>query len=50
MVTVTDAIEHAARLLTMAENDPDPSRMERYEKIADSWVSMAHLLQERERV
>lgn len=50
MITVEEAVENAARMLRMAETDGNPQVMERYEKIADSWISMAHLLNERERV
>lgn len=49
-MNVDQALDHAARLLRMAESEPDPGRMERYEKLADSWIGMAALLNERERV
>lgn len=45
-----EAIENAARLLNMAEAEANPQLMERYEKLADSWISLAHLTNERERV
>jgi hypothetical protein len=49
-MTCDQAIENAARLLNMAEAESNPQLMERYEKIADSWISLAHLVSDRERV
>jgi hypothetical protein len=43
-------VEHAARLLKSAELEPDLARMERVEKLAASWLALANLLAERERV
>ena len=50
-LTADDAIAGAIRLLAFAEASiGNIALMERYEKLADSWVSLAHLLAERERV
>lgn len=49
-MNTAEAIEAAARLLHMAEAEPNPQLMERYEKLADSWISLAALLAERDRV
>lgn len=47
-ITVEGAIECAARLLRAAEMETNHTLMERYEKLADSWVSLAGLLIARE--
>jgi hypothetical protein len=50
-VTTTDeAVANAVRLLLFAEDETDRTLMERYEKLADSWISLAHLLSSREHV
>jgi hypothetical protein len=43
-VTVTTALKNAARLLRNAELESDLVRMERVERLADSWVDIARLL------
>lgn len=47
-VTFDQAISNAARLLRNAELESDLHRMERVEKLADSWLAMAGLLTQRE--
>ncbi|GGO63176.1 hypothetical protein [Nonomuraea cavernae] len=49
-MTVDEAVQNAARLLSNAELETDLARMERIEKLADLWLSLANLLAERERV
>lgn len=49
-MTAADAIENAARLLKNAELETDLARMERVERLADSWLTLASMLLERERV
>lgn len=50
-MTCDEAIGHAARLLAEAELEAtNLQRMERLEKLADSWINIANLLRERERV
>jgi hypothetical protein len=49
-MTFEDAIANAARLLQAAEGETNLAVMERLEKLADSWVSIANLIRERERV
>ncbi|MET7334359.1 hypothetical protein [Nonomuraea sp. NPDC005650] len=49
-MTVDEAVQNAARLLSNAELETGLARMERIEKLADSWLSLANLLAERERV
>jgi len=48
-VTVETALANAARLLLAAEGETDRQLMERYEKLADSWISVAGTLVARER-
>ncbi len=48
-MTPEEAIDNAVRLLKAAEVELDLAKMERYEKLADSWLSVAHLLAEREK-
>jgi hypothetical protein len=43
-VTFQSALDTAARLLHHAELECDLAKMERYEKLADSWVTIASLL------
>ncbi len=43
-VTVQYALASAARLLLNAELEIDLARMERMEKLADSWISIADTL------
>lgn len=43
------AIANAGRLLEFAEMETDLAKMERYEKLGDSWISLASLLTGRER-
>ncbi|MGH3319868.1 MAG: hypothetical protein ACRDN9_06735 [Streptosporangiaceae bacterium] len=50
MVDTEQAIHNAARLLDAAEAETNLALMERLEKLADSWIGLAHLLHERERV
>jgi Rieske Fe-S protein len=47
--TFDEAITHAARLLANAELEADVHRMERVEKLADSWIGMAGLIHQRDR-
>jgi hypothetical protein len=42
--TVEAALKNAARLLHDAELETDLKKMERTEKLADSWVSIAGVL------
>jgi hypothetical protein len=49
-LTVDSALQNAARLLHAAEMETNHTIMERLEKLADSWVSIAGLLAQRERV
>lgn len=49
LVTVDTALANAARLLRHAEGETDRHLMERIEKLADSWVSIAGILVQRER-
>ena len=49
-MTFDEAIANAARLLRHAETETNLAAMERLEKLADSWVSIANLIRERERV
>lgn len=49
-VTIESAFGHAARLLAEAELElTNMQRMERLEKLADSWISIASWLIQRER-
>lgn len=48
-ITVDTALANAARLLHNAELETNLATMERIEKLADSWVSIAGLLTQRER-
>lgn len=50
MHTAEEAIENAGRLLAVAEVETDRQLMERFEHLADSWIALARLLAERERV
>ena len=43
-ITVQSALLNAARLLGNAELETDLSRMERMEKLADSWIAIASTL------
>ena len=43
-VTFGSALETAARLLHHAELECDLAKMERYEKLADSWINIASML------
>lgn len=47
--TIDVALANAARLLNAAELDTNHATMERLEKLADSWVSIAGLLVHRDR-
>jgi len=50
-VTSQEAIEHAARLLHEAElRITNLPLMERLNELAGSWLSIAHLMAEKERV
>lgn len=49
-ITPDAAIENAARLLRAAELETNLALMERLDELATSWLSMAHLLMEREAV
>lgn len=49
-VTVAVALKNAARLLHYAELETDLGKMERIESLADTWVSIASLLSEKEPV
>lgn len=49
--TAAEAIEHAARLLAQAELElTNLPLMERLDELAGSWLSIAAILTERERV
>jgi hypothetical protein len=48
-ITVDVALDNAARLLRNAEGETDRHLMERLEKLADSWISIANTLVARER-
>lgn len=43
-VTFQSALDTAARLLRNAELESDLARMERCEKLADSWINIASML------
>lgn len=47
--TIDVALANAARLLHAAEMETNHATMERLEKLADSWVSIAGLLVQRDR-
>jgi hypothetical protein len=50
-VTFDQALDNAARLLAEAELETgNLPRMERLEKLADSWIAIASQIRERERV
>ncbi|WP_164992344.1 hypothetical protein [Streptomyces sp. L2] len=49
-ITPGAAIENAARLLHAAELETNIMLMERLDELATSWLSLAHLLMEREGV
>lgn len=49
-MTFDQALANAARLLQAAEAETNLALMERLEKLADSWISIANLIRERERV
>jgi hypothetical protein len=46
--TLNEALCNAARLLRAAEADTDRGLMERFEKLADSWIGLASLLIQKE--
>lgn len=46
---VEKAIANAARLLEQAEMETNLPLMERLDELAASWLTLAHLLMERER-
>lgn len=48
VVTPDAALANAVRLLQWAESETDLVKMERLEKLADSWIGIARLLTERE--
>ncbi|MEU5863512.1 hypothetical protein ABZ815_20245 [Nonomuraea sp. NPDC047529] len=48
-MTFDEAIGHAARLLLNAELEDGLPRMQRMEGLADSWLTLARLLAEKER-
>lgn len=48
-ITVDAALHNAVRLLRNAEMETNLAAMERLEKLADSWVTIAALLMQRER-
>lgn len=50
MITADEALTNAARLLERAEIEPNPTLMERFDSLACSWLAMANLLAEKERV
>ncbi|MFD8254687.1 hypothetical protein [Streptomyces werraensis] len=49
-ITPDGAIQNAARLLRAAELETNLALMERLDELATSWLSLAHLLMEREAV
>lgn len=49
-VTPDIALQNAARLLRAAELETNLALMERLDELATSWLSLAHLLMEREAV
>ncbi|MGW1744577.1 hypothetical protein ACWCRD_02955 [Streptomyces sp. NPDC002092] len=48
-LTVDSSLAHAARLLLNAEVVTDHSLMQRLESLADSWISIARTILERDR-
>ncbi|WP_267244361.1 hypothetical protein [Streptomyces sp. PR69] len=51
MITAEQAVEHATRLLEKAEMElTNIKLMERYDELACSWLTVAHLLMEKERL
>ena len=48
-VTSESALAHAARLLLNAELITDQALMQRFESLADSWISIARTVVERDR-
>lgn len=49
-MTADEALANAARILHNAEGETNLAAMERLESLADSWLVMANMLTERERV
>jgi hypothetical protein len=49
-VTRDTALANAVRLLNAAEMECDLAKMERYEKLADSWIGIAGMLGDQDRV
>lgn len=49
-LTADQALANAARLLERAEIDPNPHLMANFDAIASSWLTLAGLLMEKERV
>jgi hypothetical protein len=49
-VTVEQALANAVRLLQAAEGETNLALMERLEKLADSWLSVANLIIVREQM
>lgn len=43
-VTFRDCVSNARRVLEFAEGETDLKRMERLEKLADSWIALAHVI------
>lgn len=50
LVSTDEALGNATRLLQMAEAETNLALMERLEKLADSWVQIAALLADREKI
>lgn len=48
--TAAEALGNAVRLLQAAETETNLALMERLESLADSWIQVAALMAERERV
>lgn len=49
-MTFEQALASATRLLQAAESETNLALMERLEKLADSWIAIANLIRERDRV
>lgn len=50
VTTSAQAMAHAVRLLHAAEGETDRGLMERYEKLADSWIALAAIQTQREQL
>lgn len=46
--TADQALSEAVRILRAAENETDRQLMERFERLADSWIMIANILYARQ--